>query len=148
MYDAFDLVFYTGGFALEQMWHIDKLWAVWLLAAFAGLYTVYGGLSAVAWTSSLQCILLMSGGIYVFFAGMAAIGWDFHAIVGTGQRASLMTPAAHPEVPWTAWVFMLALRDTRPRRLGCGLALPLYANLWLWWFVFAVSLGGLYHYFW
>ena len=25
---------------------------------------------------------------------------------------------------------------------------PLYANLWLWWFVFAVSLGGLYWYFW
>jgi SSS family solute:Na+ symporter len=25
---------------------------------------------------------------------------------------------------------------------------PLYANLWLWWAVFAVSLGGLYYYFW
>ena len=102
----FALVFYTGAFALEKMWGIDKLWAVWLLAGFTGLYTVYGGLSAVAWTSSLQCILLMGGGIYVFFAGMAAAGWDFQAVVGTGQRASLMTPADHPEIPWTAFVIL------------------------------------------
>src|SRR3990172_2184167 len=102
----FALVFYTGGFALEKMWHIDKLWAVWLLAGFTGLYTVYGGLAAVAWTSSLQCILLMGGGIYVFFAGMAAVGWDFQGVGGPGQRASVMTPADHPEVPWTAFVIL------------------------------------------
>jgi SSS family solute:Na+ symporter len=102
----FALVFYTGGFALEQMWGIDKLWAVWLLAGFTGLYTVYGGLSAVAWTSSLQCILLMGGGIYVFFAGMSAVGWDFQAVLGTGQRVGLIPPADHPEIPWTALVIL------------------------------------------
>ena len=102
----FALVFYTGGFALEQMWGIDRLVAVWLLAAVTGLYTVYGGLTAVAWTSSLQCVLLLGGGIYVFFAGMAQIGWDFAAVLGTGQQAHLMTPADHPEVPWTALVIL------------------------------------------
>jgi len=25
---------------------------------------------------------------------------------------------------------------------------PVYANLWLWWSLFAVSLGSLYYYFW
>jgi SSS family solute:Na+ symporter len=104
----FALVFYTGGFALEQIWHINRIAAVWLLAAFTGLYTVYGGLTAVAWTSSLQCVLLMGGGIYMFFAGMSKIGWDFQAMLGTGDRAHLMTAADHPEVPWTAMV-MLAL---------------------------------------
>jgi len=103
----FALVFYTGGFALERMWHIHRIAAVWLLAAVTGLYTVYGGLTAVAWTSSLQCVLLMGGGIYLFFAGMARIGWDFQAMIGTGQHAHLATTADH-EVPWTALV-MLAL---------------------------------------
>ena len=42
-----------------------------LLALVTGAYTVYGGLAAVAWTSSLQCVMLLGGGIYVFFAGMA-----------------------------------------------------------------------------
>ena len=68
----FALVFYTGGFAIERMWGIDRVWAVWILAGVTGAYTVYGGLTAVAWTSSLQCVLLLSGGLYVFVAGMAA----------------------------------------------------------------------------
>jgi len=102
----FALVFYTGGFALEQVWGIDKLSAVWLLAFFTGLYTVYGGLEAMAWTSSLQCVLLMGGGIYVFFAGMSRIGWDFSAVIATGNRAHLMTTADHPDVPWTALIVL------------------------------------------
>jgi SSS family solute:Na+ symporter len=102
----FAVVFYTGGFAIERMWHIDKLLAVWLLAGFTGLYTVYGGLEAMAWTSSLQCILLMGGGIYVFFAGMTRIHWDVAAVLGEGQRAHLMTTADHPDVPWTGLIVL------------------------------------------
>ena len=102
----FALVFYTGGFALEQMWHIDKIAAVWLLALFTGLYTVYGGLEAMAWTSALQCVLLMGGGLYVFFAGMSRIGWDVAAMIGSGERAHLMTAADHPDVPWTALIVL------------------------------------------
>ena len=102
----FALVFYTGGFALEKMWGINRLGAVWLLAFVTGAYTVYGGLTAVAWTSSLQCLLLLGGGIYVFFAGMSMIHWDFAAVLGTGQRAHLYTPASH-EVPWTALVVLM-----------------------------------------
>ena len=44
----FALVFYTGGFALEKMWGVNRLLAVWLLALVTGAYTVYGGLTAVA----------------------------------------------------------------------------------------------------
>jgi SSS family solute:Na+ symporter len=76
------------------------------LALVTGAYTVYGGLTAVAWTSSLQCLLLLGGGIYVFFAGLAKIHWDFAAVLGTGQQAHLFTPASH-EVPWTALVVLM-----------------------------------------
>jgi len=105
----FALVFYTGGFALEAMWDdIDRLTAVWIMAAITGLYTVYGGLPAMAWTSSFQCLLLLGGGLYVFFAGMAKIGWDFRAVLGNveGQQAHLMTTADHPELPWTAFLIL------------------------------------------
>jgi SSS family solute:Na+ symporter len=102
----FALVFYTGGFALEKMWGINRLAAVWLLALVTGAYTVYGGLTAVAWTSTLQCVLLLGGGIYVFFAGLAKTHWDFGGVLGTGQRAHLFTPASH-EVPWTALVVLM-----------------------------------------
>ena len=102
----FALVFYTGGFAIERMWKIDRVWAVWILAGVTGAYTIYGGLTAVAWTSSLQCVLLLAGGLYVFVAGMARIDWDFAAVLGVGQRAHLFTPSDH-EVPWTALLILM-----------------------------------------
>ncbi len=101
----FALVFYTGGFALEQMWGINKVAAVWVLALVTGAYTIYGGLTAVAWTSSFQCALLLGGGLYVFFAGLSKINWDFPAILGTGTQAHLFTPSDH-EVPWTAFLIL------------------------------------------
>lgn len=102
----FALVFYTAGFAVERLWGIPRLAAVWGLALVTGAYTVYGGLSAVAWTSSLQCVLLLGGGLYVFVAGMARIGWDFTAMLGAGRQAHLFTPGDH-EVPWTALVVLM-----------------------------------------
>jgi SSS family solute:Na+ symporter len=102
----FALVFYTAGFALEKMWGINRIAGVWVLALVTGAYTVYGGLTAVAWTSSLQCVLLLGGGLYVFFAGMARIDWNFTAMLGAGRQAHLFTPADH-EVPWTAMVVLM-----------------------------------------
>jgi SSS family solute:Na+ symporter len=101
----FALVFYTGGFAIEQMWGFNKVAAVWLLAILTGAYTVYGGLTSVAWTDVFQCVLLLGGGLYVFFAGMARIGWDFAAVIGTGTHARLFAPLDH-EVPWTALIIL------------------------------------------
>jgi SSS family solute:Na+ symporter len=102
----FPLVFFTGGFALRTIWHVEQLPAVWTLAVAAGLYTIYGGLEAVAWTSMFQCLLLLGGGFYVFCAAMNRIGWNFAAVLGTGERAHLITSADHPDVPWTALVVL------------------------------------------
>lgn len=102
----FALVYYTGGYALEKMWGINKIAAVWILAIVTGIYTVYGGIAAVAWTGTLQCVLLLGGGIYVFFAGLAKIDWNFAAVLGTGQQGHLMTSADH-ELPWTALTILM-----------------------------------------
>lgn len=102
----FALVFYTGGFALEKMWGINRIAAVWILAIATGAYTIYGGLISVAWTNFFQCLLLLGGGIYVFFAGLHMIHWDFAAVLGAGQQAHLIAPADHPDVPWTALIIL------------------------------------------
>ena len=72
------------------------------MAAITGLYTVYGGLPAVAWTSSFQCLLLLGGGLYVFFAGMAKIGWDFRAVLGNveGQQADSVSNSGPSTNVW------------------------------------------------
>jgi SSS family solute:Na+ symporter len=101
----FALVFYTGGYAVEKLWGVNRLAVVWLLAAATGAYTVYGGLASVAWTDLFQGVLLMGGGIYVFAAGMARLGWDFTAVFAVADRSHLV--AHHcPEVPWTAVVIL------------------------------------------
>ena len=103
---SFPVVYYTGGFALRAMWNINQLYAVWTLAIFTGIYTVYGGLRAMAWTSTFQCVLLLAGGFYIFCAAMHMIGWDYAAVLGTGARAHLITSADHPDVPWTALIVL------------------------------------------
>ena len=101
----FALVFYTGGYALEKMWHVNRIAAVWLLAAATGAYTIYGGMLSVAWTDFFQCLLLMGGGLYVFVAGLHHLGWNLAAVVSSGQRAHLIAPQSH-EIPWTALVIL------------------------------------------
>jgi len=72
--------------------------AVWLLALVTGAYTVYGGLAAVAWTSSLQCVLLLGGGLYVFVAGLAKINWDFAAVLYAETVEGGTAAVQHPEM--------------------------------------------------
>lgn len=102
----FALVFYTGGYAIEKMWGFDRIYAVWVLAILTGAYTIYGGLTSVAWTDFFQCALLLGGGIFLFFAGMNYIDWDFAAVLGTGEYSHLIMPADNEAVPWTALIIL------------------------------------------
>ncbi len=98
------LVLYGGGLALDHAFGIDVWYGVIALALVTGAYTVYGGLSSVVWTDVFQCVLLLAGGVLIFVMGLLKVdgGWD--AILSTGDRAHLILPADHPELPWTAMV--------------------------------------------
>ena len=64
------------------------------------MYTIVGGLPSVVWTDVIQAVLLLAAGLLVFFLGLHEVGgWE--AMRGTGDRAHLMLPASHPELPWT-----------------------------------------------
>ncbi|ARA93863.1 MAG: Na+/glucose cotransporter [Bacteroidetes bacterium] len=56
-----------------------------LVIVFTGIYTVLGGLRAVAYTEALQTIILVLGSFMVLIYGLKAIGgWDqLYAIVGS-----------------------------------------------------------------
>ena len=108
----FALVFYTAGFAMEQMWGVNRFVAIAVIAIATGAYTIYGGLESVAWTDFFQCALLVGGGAYVFFAGMAhpQVGWDFSKVLGDSTRAHIM--GGGKEFPWTAWVVLALSTNT------------------------------------
>jgi len=96
-------VLYAGGLALHTIFDINLWHAIIALAVVAGAYTVAGGLASVVWTDLLQATLLLGSGLLVFLLGLQEVGgWE--AIRGTGDRAHLMLPASHPELPWTGIV--------------------------------------------
>jgi SSS family solute:Na+ symporter len=45
------------------MFNIDLFYGIVILASFSALYSIYGGLKAVAWTDVIQVIFLIGGGI-------------------------------------------------------------------------------------
>ena len=95
------LVLYSGGFVMNNILGIHIILAIWLLVIAAGSYTIFGGMSAVAWVDLFNGFLIIAGGLTIFFIGIHAVDGGFAAVVGTGDRAHLMLPADHPELPWT-----------------------------------------------
>jgi SSS family solute:Na+ symporter len=64
---------------------LDSFWAGSILViVLTGLYTIFGGMRAVAYTEALQTIILVIGSILVTFFGLQALGgWsELRAIAG------------------------------------------------------------------
>ena len=101
-------VVYTGGFLLEQIFGLNIFVGIWIMVIVAGSYTIFGGLISVAWTQLFQGALLLIGGVFISALGLMRVDGGFSAIVGAGERAHLIQPFSHPEIPWTA-ILVLAL---------------------------------------
>jgi len=56
-------VLYLGSLFLQTLFGIELIYGIILLAAFSALYSIYGGLKAVAWTDVIQVVFLIGGGI-------------------------------------------------------------------------------------
>ncbi|MCC5932159.1 MAG: sodium/sugar symporter [Cyclobacteriaceae bacterium] len=66
-------VTYLGALALENILGVPLLWGIWGLALFSGIYSVYGGLKAVAWTDVIQVIFLVGGGLVTTWFALDAV---------------------------------------------------------------------------
>ena len=66
-------VMYLGGLALQTILGIDMLTGVIGLAAFAAAYSLYGGLSAVAWTDIIQVVILLIGGLITSYLALNTV---------------------------------------------------------------------------
>jgi SSS family solute:Na+ symporter len=59
-------VLYLGALALEGIMGVELWMGVIGLALFATVYSIYGGLKAVAWTDVVQVVFLVGGGLLGF----------------------------------------------------------------------------------
>ena len=119
---------YAGGvvfkevFGIESVWGIDFFWIGAIgLVVITGLYTVFGGMKSVLYTSVLQTPVLLIGSIVILVVGLEQVGgWealmeiirgvpvsyanDAGAVVyqnANDSMASLIRSSEDPEFPWT-----------------------------------------------
>ncbi|MEN8788742.1 MAG: sodium/sugar symporter [Flavobacteriaceae bacterium] len=66
-------VLYLGALALETIMGIPMIYGVIGLSMFAAAYSLYGGLSAVAWTDVIQVVFLVFGGLITSYLALDAV---------------------------------------------------------------------------
>jgi len=69
-------VAWLGAIAMEQILGVPREIGVPALLLFAGVYSIYGGLKAVAWTDVLQVIFLVGGGLITAWFALDAVGGE------------------------------------------------------------------------
>jgi SSS family solute:Na+ symporter len=69
-------VLYAGGVAIEQLFGWNVIFAIVILGIVAGFWSVYGGLSSVAWTDTFNLVIVLLGGGAVVYLSLNALGHD------------------------------------------------------------------------
>jgi SSS family solute:Na+ symporter len=77
-----------------NLWGLDSFWIGSLLVVvITGLYTIVGGMRAVAYTEAMQTIVLILGSAAVTFFGLRAIGgWDALRAIVPSEMFNLWKP--------------------------------------------------------
>ncbi len=75
-------VLYLGALALETIMGIPMIYGVLALAIFAAAYSLYGGLSAVAWTDVIQVVFLILGGVVTTYLALNTVSGGEGIIAG------------------------------------------------------------------
>ena len=94
-------VLYSGGLTLYSIFGLPLTASVWAIGAIATVYTVWGGLKAVAWADLFQGLALIGGGLVTFFIGLQAVGgWEAFQSANQ-EKLHMILPADNPDLPWT-----------------------------------------------
>ena len=96
-----------AGWVLERDTFNLLAWLV-VLATVAGIYTMYGGMSSMVYTSAVQFVLIFGSGFLIFYLGYIRLpnGWaDVVAHAPGGFH--LIQPANHELIPWQAIILTL-----------------------------------------
>ncbi len=153
-------VLYSGGLTLNKVFDVSLTRSIWLIGAIAALYTIWGGLKAVAWADLFQGGALLIGGMLTFFLGLRACGGWEQFSTANADRLHMVLGAGHTELPWTGvvsgmWIVIvyycglnqfivqrnLAARTLRDGQLGVIFA----GGLWLL-IPFAIVMPGIMSY--
>jgi SSS family solute:Na+ symporter len=96
-------IMYLGALTIKNVMGIPLMQGVLFLALFAGIYSIYGGLKAVAITDVVQVVFLIGGGLITTYIAINALGAGEGLIKGfnnlyetSHDRFHLILDSSHP----------------------------------------------------
>ena len=75
-------IIYLGALAMQKIMGIPMLYSILGLALFAAIYSIYGGLKAVAWTDVIQVVFLVGGGLVTTYFALDYLSGGEEFIAG------------------------------------------------------------------
>lgn len=97
-------VLYLGALALNTILGIPLIYGVIGLALFAAAYSLYGGLSAVAWTDVIQVVFLVLGGLVTTYLALNTVSGGHGFVAGlttvfeeVPERFEMILDQSNPE---------------------------------------------------
>ncbi len=96
---------YAGGIVIASLLHIDFWTGALATVVLTGIYTVLGGMRAVAYTEALQTVVLVIGAATLTFIGLNAVGgWSGMKEALEPGYLNMWRPATDPDFPWPSLV--------------------------------------------
>lgn len=93
-------VLYAGGIVIQELFGWNTMIAIVVLGIVAGFWSVYGGLSSVAWTDTFNLVIMLAGAGAVVYLGLDVLG---HGSFLHGVHTMLVRNRAHDGL-WRAAV--------------------------------------------
>ncbi|PWJ40964.1 sodium/sugar symporter [Sediminitomix flava] len=107
-------ILYLGALALEEIMGVELLYGIIGLAVFSGVYSIYGGLKAVAWTDVVQVVFLIGGGLITTYLALDAVGESNGFVAGMStliekapEKFDLIFSENHPAYEYLPGVSVL-----------------------------------------
>lgn len=82
-------VLYLGSLAISQFMGVDMLYGMIFLVLFSMMYSIYGGLKAVALTDIIQVVLLVLGGLLVTYLALDKVAGGAGAFAGFAKLTEI-----------------------------------------------------------
>jgi solute:Na+ symporter, SSS family len=97
---------YAGAIVIATFLGFDFWTSALVLVILTGIYTVLGGMYAVAYTETLQAIVLLIGSIILTFLGLSELGgWDAMIASTPKEKLNMFPPLSDPDYPWAGILF-------------------------------------------
>lgn len=84
-------VLYLGALAIKTIMGVPLIYGILGLALFTAAYSLYGGLSAVAWTDVIQVVFLVGGGLLTTWLALDFVS-NGHGVIAGAEKIYRSAP--------------------------------------------------------